>query len=88
MAMPGRMLHCTPIPPEYAKVQVVKILKNHLNDELDIPTGEIQLLGDAVNQFILWHRRDIILTVAPQTHQSNSNHIQMKLRMTIGLIVS
>jgi hypothetical protein len=56
MAMLGRILHCTPIPPEYAKVQVVMVLDNHLNDKLDIPTGEIQLLGDAVNQFILWHR--------------------------------
>jgi hypothetical protein len=56
MAMPGRMLHCTPIPPEYAKVQVVMVHDNHLNDELDIPTGEIHVLGDTVNQFILWHR--------------------------------
>jgi hypothetical protein len=39
MAMPGRMLHCTPILPEYTKVQVVSVLDNHLNDELDIPTG-------------------------------------------------
>jgi hypothetical protein len=38
-AMAGRMLHCTPIPPEYTKVQVVTVLDNHLNDELDIPTG-------------------------------------------------
>jgi hypothetical protein len=56
MAMPSRMLHCTPIPPKYAKIQVVTVIENHLNDELDIHTCEIQLLGDAVNQFILWHR--------------------------------
>jgi hypothetical protein len=41
MAMTGYMLHCIPIPPEYAKVQVVTLLENHLNDELDIPTGDI-----------------------------------------------
>jgi hypothetical protein len=68
MAMPGRLFHCTPIPPEYAKVQMVTVHDNNLNVELDIPTGEIQVLGDAVNQFILWHHRDIILTIAPQTH--------------------
>jgi hypothetical protein len=54
---------------------VVRVLDNHLNDELDIPIGEIQLLGDAVNQFILWHRRDIVLTVAPLTYQSNSQSL-------------
>jgi hypothetical protein len=69
------MFHCTPIPPEYAKVQVVMVHDNHLNDELDIPTGEIHVLGDTVNQFILWHHRDIILTVAPQTHQPNSQQL-------------
>jgi hypothetical protein len=34
--------------------------------QVDIPTEDgITLLGDARNQFILWHRRDIIINTSP-----------------------
>ena len=57
--------------PEYAKVQAVTVLDNRLNDELAITTGEILVMRDWVNQFILWYLQDIILTIAPHTHQTN-----------------
>jgi hypothetical protein len=63
MAIPGRQFHNSPIPADYARVQVARVNGDQMSLELDIPTPEgIELLGDAVNQFILWHRRDIILT--------------------------
>nr|TKW13816.1 hypothetical protein SEVIR_5G125600v2 [Setaria viridis] len=49
-------------PPEYSWVQVVTVLDESC--ELNIPTDEgIEVLGDAMNQYILWHRRDIILNI-------------------------
>ncbi|RCV04828.1 hypothetical protein SETIT_1G032200v2 [Setaria italica] len=49
--------------PEYAWVQVVTVLDESC--ELDIPIDEgIDVLGDAMIQYILWHRRDIILNNA------------------------
>lgn len=65
LAIPGRQFHNTAIPEDYARVQVAKVHSDHVSLELDIPAPEgIELLGDAVNQFILWHRRDIILSAA------------------------
>ncbi|BAD53094.1 hydroxyproline-rich glycoprotein-like [Oryza sativa Japonica Group] len=65
LAIPGCQLHNTAIPEDYARVQVAKVHRDHISLELDIPAPErIELLGDAVNQFMLWHRRDIILTAA------------------------
>lgn len=62
LAIPGREIQNTLIPEEYARVQVAKVHAEHTSLEIDIPTPDgIQLLGDAVNQFILWHRRDILL---------------------------
>nr|BAX25049.1 hydroxyproline-rich glycoprotein -like [Oryza alta]BAX25057.1 hydroxyproline-rich glycoprotein -like [Oryza alta] len=63
LAIPGRQFHKIAIPEDYARVQVDRVNADQMSLELDIPTSEgIELLGDAVNQFILWHRRDIILT--------------------------
>uniref|UniRef100_J3LWZ9 DUF8039 domain-containing protein n=1 Tax=Oryza brachyantha TaxID=4533 RepID=J3LWZ9_ORYBR len=46
---------------EYAKVQIDKVHSKHAQLELDIATLEgVELLKNAVNQFILEHRRDII----------------------------
>jgi hypothetical protein len=57
-----------PQPPEYACVQVVSA--SNESCEIDIPTEDgIELLDDARNQYILWHRRDIILTASPNPLQ-------------------
>jgi hypothetical protein len=59
-ALTGRVFP-NPPPPEYAWVQVVSVSDESC--EIDIPTEDgIELLGDARNQYILWHRRDIILS--------------------------
>jgi hypothetical protein len=48
-------LFSNPPPPEYAWVQVVSVSDELC--EIDIPTEDgIELLGDAGNQNILWHR--------------------------------
>uniref|UniRef100_A0A0E0DKP6 DUF8039 domain-containing protein n=1 Tax=Oryza meridionalis TaxID=40149 RepID=A0A0E0DKP6_9ORYZ len=66
LAILGRSFHNNPIPKDYARVQVARVNADQMSLELDIPTPEgIELLGDAVNQFILWHRGDIILTGQP-----------------------
>ena len=55
-------VHVFPRPPtpEYAWVQVVKVMDSTC--ELDIATNDgIVVLGDAINQYVQWHRRDIIL---------------------------
>jgi hypothetical protein len=63
MALTGRVFPNTP-PPEYAWVQVVSVSDELC--EIDIPTEDgIELLGDARNQYILWHRQDIILNASP-----------------------
>jgi hypothetical protein len=67
MALTGHVF-LNPPPPEYAWVQAV--LVSNESCEIDIPTNEgIKVLGDAINQYILWHRRDIILNVSPNTSQ-------------------
>ncbi|KAG2538935.1 hypothetical protein PVAP13_9NG369900 [Panicum virgatum] len=49
-----------PLAPEYAWVQVVKVMDSTC--ELNITTDDvIEVLGDAINQYVQWHRRDIIL---------------------------
>lgn len=61
-----RQFHNTPILDDHARVQVAKVHAEHVTFELDIPKPEgIELLGDAVNQFVLWHHRDIILAGQP-----------------------
>jgi hypothetical protein len=53
MALTGHVF-LNPPPPEYAWVQVVSVSDESC--EIDIPTeDEIELLGDARNQYILWH---------------------------------
>jgi hypothetical protein len=62
MALTGRVFPDPP-PPEYAWVQVVSVSDESC--EIDIPTEDgIELLGDARNQYILWHRRDILLNAS------------------------
>jgi hypothetical protein len=63
VAMPGRVFHNNPISAEYAKVLVHEIIDmayiDYLLDHV-MPQG-IKGLGEAVNQFILWNRREIVL---------------------------
>jgi hypothetical protein len=63
VAMPGRVFHNNPIPAEYAKVLIHEITDMECIDyPLDHVTPErIKELGEAVNQFILWNRRQIVL---------------------------
>ena len=64
IAMPGDTLHNMPIPLDYVKVQVTRVIDDKYRDEaLDItnPDQGIETLGDAVNNFILWYSPDIIL---------------------------
>jgi hypothetical protein len=63
VAMPGRVFHNNPIPAEYAKVLVCEITDMACIDyPLDHVTPKgIKEFGEAVNQFILWNRREIVL---------------------------
>jgi hypothetical protein len=63
VTMSGRVFHNNPIPAEYAKVLVREITDMACIDyPLDHVTPEgIKELGEAINQFILWNRREIIL---------------------------
>jgi hypothetical protein len=63
VVMPGRVFHNNPIPAEYAKVLVHEITNMlYIDYPLDnvMPEG-VKELGEAVNQFILWNRREIVL---------------------------
>jgi hypothetical protein len=71
VAMPGRVFHKNPIPVEYAKVLVCEITDMACIDyPLDhvMPEG-IKELGEAINQFILWNRREIILDGPTTQHK-------------------
>jgi hypothetical protein len=63
VAMPGCVLHNNPVPVEYAKVLAREITDMGYTDyPLDHVTPEgVKELGQAVNQFILWNRREIFL---------------------------
>jgi hypothetical protein len=63
VAMPGRVFHNNPIPAEYAKLLVHEITDmSYIDYPLDHVTPEgVKELGEAVNQFILWNWREIIL---------------------------
>jgi hypothetical protein len=70
VAMPRRVFYSNPIPVEYAKVLVQEIADMGYTDyPLDHVTPEgVKELGQAVNQFILWNRREIFLDglISPQ----------------------
>jgi hypothetical protein len=63
VAMPGRVFHKNLILAEYAKVLVREITDMSCIDyPLDHVMSEgVKELGEAVNQFILWNWREIIL---------------------------
>ncbi|KAJ1262223.1 hypothetical protein BS78_09G090500 [Paspalum vaginatum] len=60
------LFHGIPIPPDYARVQVLSVEPKHEGERLDIPTLEgIHFLGQSVDQFILWNKK-YIMNLAPQ----------------------
>jgi hypothetical protein len=81
VAMPGHVFHNNPIPAEYAKVLVHEITDMACIDyPLDHVMHEaIKKLGEAVNQFILWNRLEIILD-GPTTPQ---NQLLLPLSQTV-----
>jgi hypothetical protein len=70
VTMLGRVFHNNLIPAEYAKVLVREITDMACIDyPLDHVTPErIKELGEAVNQFMLWNRREIVLDGPTMTH--------------------
>jgi hypothetical protein len=75
VAMLGRVSNNNPIPAEYTKVLVREITDMACIDyPLDhvMPEG-IKELGEAVNQFILCNRREIVLD-GPTTPQNQFSH--------------
>jgi hypothetical protein len=63
MAMLGRVFHNNPILIEYAKVLVREITDmSYVDYPLDhVMPDRVKELGEAVNQFILWNRHEIVL---------------------------
>jgi hypothetical protein len=63
VAMSGRVFHNNLIPTKYAKALVCEITDMaYIDYPLDHVTPKgIKELGETVNQFILWNRREIIL---------------------------
>jgi hypothetical protein len=63
VAMPGRVFHNNPILTEYAKMLVHEITNMlYIDYPLDHVTPEgVKELGEAINQFILWNRCEIVL---------------------------
>jgi hypothetical protein len=63
VAMSGRIFHNNPILAKYAKMLIGEITDMACIDyPLDHVTPEgIKKLGEAINQFILWNRREIVL---------------------------
>ena len=57
--------HNNKIPPDYTRVEVHTVKPEFIQWRIDYATPEgLVLLGDVMGQFILWHKRDIILTVS------------------------
>jgi hypothetical protein len=84
MTLTGRVFP-NPPPPEYAWVQVVSISDESC--EIDIPTEDgIELLSVARNQYILWHRRDIILNASLSTLQPSQERVSPGSRCCNGRV--
>jgi hypothetical protein len=63
VVMPGRVFHNNPILAEYAKMLVHEITdKAYIDYPLDHVRPEgVKELGEAVNEFKLWNRHEIVL---------------------------
>jgi hypothetical protein len=84
MALMGHVFPNPPLP-EYTWVLVVSV--SNESCEIDIPTDEgIELVGDARNQYILWHRRDIILNASPSPLQPSQEQVPPEFRCCNGRV--
>ena len=56
MAYPKRLWHGNPVPPVYVRITADMVHANYADCKLDFPTldTEIDTLGEAKNEFILW----------------------------------
>ena len=74
MAHPsGGLQHNNKILPDYTRVEVHNMKPEFMQWRIDYGTPEgLVLLKDIMGQFILWHKRDIILT-ASSPHPPLSN---------------
>jgi hypothetical protein len=62
LVIPGCDYHNKKMLEEYCKVEVLTVVEGHWDDFLDIPTPDgVEKLSQAINEFILWPRRDIRL---------------------------
>lgn len=65
IALPGRTYNEEAIQPDFAKVQPQSVNPGFETYGLDIPTPYgIELLWDALDLVILWHKRDIVFGTA------------------------
>ena len=62
---PSGLHHNNKIPPDYTRVEVHTMKPKFMQWKIDYPTPEgLGLLREVMNQFILWHKRDIVLTAS------------------------
>ena len=62
---PGGLHHNNRIPSDYTRVEVHTVKPEFMQWRIDYATSEgLVLLRDVMGQFILWHKRDIILTAS------------------------
>ena len=62
---PSGQHHNNRIPPDYTRVEVHTVKPEFMQWRIDHPTPDRQqFLGEVMNQFIMWHKRDIILTAS------------------------
>jgi hypothetical protein len=66
----GPKYHGVDIPKDYYRVEVSTVVQGYEDEILDIPGPEdIVKLGQAINNFILWPRRDVQLREPPPPSQ-------------------
>jgi hypothetical protein len=59
---PRSQHHNNRIPPDYTRVEVHTVKPEFMQWPIDHPTPDGQrFLGEVMNQFILWHKKDIVL---------------------------
>ena len=69
-AIPGRKYHGADIPEDHCRVELSTVVHGYEDEVLDIPGPEdIEKLGEAINNFILWPRRDVQLREQPPSSQ-------------------
>ena len=62
---PSGLHHNNRIPPDYTRVEVHSVKLKFMQWKIDHPTPKgLTLLGEVMNQFILWHKWDIVLTAS------------------------